>query len=109
MRRAALVLALLAGCGAFPELADHPCPDGGTVHTYASFGERFFAVRCNHCHGGVDAHSSRAFLTVELIRAQRDRIYANATQDNPPMPPGPGDPPEEERAKLAEWLACGAP
>jgi hypothetical protein len=38
-----------------------------------------------------------------------DRIFARAAGDNTSMPPGPDDPPEAERAMLAEWLACGAP
>ncbi len=110
MKRLLLLgLLLLTACGQFPELDETPCPDGGTQHTYASFGKTFFSTWCVECHGGHHGHSSRAFNTLELIRAGKSRIFANATGSNAPMPPGPGEPSAAERAQLAEWLTCGAP
>jgi len=103
-----LLAAVLVGCNA-ETLDDHPCPPGGTTLTYENFGRQFFDLNCVYCHGGANAYSSRSFTTVESIRASRDRIYVNAAGDNTTMPPGPYDPPLEERNKLAEWLACGAP
>ncbi len=112
MRRAiAIAFALgvaLAGCGV-EDIDDHPCPPGGTTLTYQNFGYGFFASHCIHCHGGPNGYSSRAFTTHASIRDDRARIFANSVGENPPMPPGPDDPSEDERRKLAEWLACGAP
>ena len=87
----------------------HPCPPGGTTLTYDTFGKGFVDAYCVRCHGGPNGYSSRAFTTVESIRASRERIYANAAAGNTSMPPGPDDPPKAERDKLADWLACGAP
>jgi hypothetical protein len=106
MKRLLLLASLGLACG--PSLADHPCPPEGTSLTYENFGRGFFEAHCTHCHGGAHGHSSRSFHSVELVRAQKERIFANATGENPPMPPGPDDPGIDERAKLAEWLACGA-
>jgi hypothetical protein len=100
--------ALLFGCSSAEKIEDHPCPQGSTL-TYANFGQEFFAAYCVRCHGGPGGYSSRAFTTVESIRASKDRIYVNAAGDNVTMPPGPDDPSEDERKKLADWLACGAP
>lgn len=109
-RRWLLAFALLAhGCVAAGELADHPCPPGGTTLRYTTFGRDFMARWCVHCHGGANGYSSRALNTQEAVQASRARIFVTATTDNPSMPPGPADPPPAERAKLAEWLACGAP
>ena len=45
----------------------------------------------------------------EQAHVSRERIFLRSAADNTTMPPGPDDPPIEERAKLAEWIACGAP
>lgn len=107
MRRFLFVALLLTNCSS-PKLEDHPCPPGNTL-TYQNFGQDYFQSYCVRCHGGPNGYSSRAFTTVESIRADRERIFTNATGDNPPMPPGPDDPPEKLRQDLANWLACGAP
>ena len=106
MRRFLLV-ALLFGCSSPPAIEDHPCPPGNTL-TYENFGKDFFESYCVRCHGGPNGYSSRALNTLESVRASRERIFANSTGDNPPMPPGPDDPPEHLRQDLANWLACGA-
>jgi mono/diheme cytochrome c family protein len=98
----------MAGCHSDETIADRSCPPGGTTLTYESFGKPFFDRWCVQCHGAGNAYSSRSFTTVDTIRAQRDRIFVNAAGDNTTMPPGPDDPPLDEREKLAEWLACGA-
>jgi hypothetical protein len=102
-------IASASGCSSYSKLEDHPCPPGGTKLTYDNFGKSFFEVWCSKCHGGANAYSSRSFTTVDSIRNNRDRIFVNAADDNTTMPPGPDDPPVEERHKLGEWLACGAP
>jgi mono/diheme cytochrome c family protein len=109
---AALLCALSAtggGCSGADEISEATCPPGGTSLTYQNFGKPFFDGYCVRCHGGANAYSSRSFTTVESIRSQSDRIYANAAAGNTSMPPGPDDPTEAERDQLAEWLVCGAP
>ncbi len=109
----ALLGALAAGCA--PEtIDDHPCPPGGTSLTYESFGQEFLQTRCQTCHGAggserQGAPSSFDFGSRESARRTRARIFVRAAAGNTTMPPGPDDPPEAERAKLADWLACGAP
>jgi mono/diheme cytochrome c family protein len=108
-----LVLAL-AGCKAETSLEDYPCPPEGTKLTYETFGSEFLANNCQTCHGQSTgdrkgAPSGYDFGTLERARQYRSRIFARAAADNVTMPPGPDDPPVAERAKLAEWLACGAP
>ncbi|MBX3213749.1 MAG: c-type cytochrome [Labilithrix sp.] len=108
--------ALTLGASACKEttLEDRPCPPEGTTLTYESFGEGFMDAHCQSCHGAPTkdrkgAPSGYDFATVEDVRRWRSRIFSRAAADNTTMPPGPDDPPEGEREKLAEWLACGAP
>lgn len=105
----ALAALAAAGCSGADRIDDYACPSGGTTLTYDNFGKSFFERYCVGCHGGPNGYSSRSFTTVESIRQQRDRIFANAAAGNTSMPPGPDDPPPSERDQLAEWLACGAP
>lgn len=111
LRVAVLTLTFLAvaACSGADELADVSCPPGGTTLSYENFGEPFFTAYCVRCHGGANGYSSRSFTTVASIRAQKERIFANAAAGNTAMPPGPDDPSEQERDNLAEWLSCGAP
>jgi uncharacterized membrane protein len=93
---------------------DMSCPPAGTKLTYQNFGKTFIDSNCQICHGRDSADrngapSSFDFGTVDSIRAHKDRIFARAAADNTTMPPGPDDPPREDRDKLAEWLVCGAP
>jgi mono/diheme cytochrome c family protein len=90
------------------EMSDHPCPSTSTL-TYENFGQQFFQTWCVSCHGGPNGYSSRAFTDLDTIRAQAADIFRNAAEDNTTMPPGPNNPPQEDRYKLADWLACGAP
>lgn len=109
MKYAAWILSLLlVGCRA-QTLDDAACPPAGTELTYENFGAPFFSAWCNHCHGGTQGYSSRSFRSHDDVRGDRERIFVVAAGDNVSMPPGPDDPPEAERQKLAEWLACGAP
>jgi uncharacterized membrane protein len=109
-----LPLALVAGLHCGDVLEDQACPEGGTDLTYENFGQAFFTVHCSECHAAVimdrqGAPPAYVFDTHEQITAHMDRIFVRSAGDNASMPPGPDDPPEEERAALAEWLACGAP
>ncbi len=119
--RAALLTGLLAlsaalpSCGLFyTEIEDHPCPPGGTDLTYKNFGGSFINAYCQSCHGSTSEDRAGApgefiFDTPEQVARHKDRIFARSAAGNDSMPPGPDDPSLEEREKLAEWLACGAP
>lgn len=112
--RALAALLTLAACGKESTLEDASCPPGGTSLTYENFARPFLAERCQTCHGKSAAERGGApldydFGTLEQARRHKARIYARAAGDNTTMPPGPDDPPREERDRLAEWLACGAP
>lgn len=106
-------LAAATGCS-YETLDEAVCPPEGTELTYESFGRGFMERNCQGCHASFleirdGAPPSSTFDDVESIRDQAERIYARSAGANDSMPPGPDDPPEEERAMLAEWLACGAP
>ena len=104
----------LSGCGAFTELEDVSCPPEGTEITYDGFARGFFLKHCNTCHaaGAEDrrgAPITYVFDTYDQVYALRERVFLRAAADNITMPPGPDDPPQEERDQLAEWIACDAP
>ncbi len=115
--RRALALAALAGaaaCGSWTELSDVPCPPGGTTLRYASFAEGFMGAYCNRCHSAPEGDRNGAPLGIVLdtypgVYNLRERIFLRAAASNTTMPPGPDDPPQAERDRLAEWIACGAP
>jgi uncharacterized membrane protein len=108
-----LALLALASCG-YQTIDEATCPPEGTKLTYASVGQPFFARYCNFCHsaensGRQGAPDNYVFDTRTQILKHKDRIFARSAGDNDSMPPGPDDPPIEERDQLAEWLVCGAP
>ena len=111
----AFALAALLACGSgYTKLDEYPCPPGGTTLTYENFGRAFFANNCQVCHGQTSSARNGApsevdFGSLDSIHGLKDRIFARAALDNTSMPPGPDDPPAEERHELADWLACGAP
>lgn len=112
--KALLVWALLGAACGVDTLEETTCPPEGTTLTYTSFGQSFLSAHCQRCHGGAGparegAPAAYDFGTAEDARAWKERIYARSAANNTTMPPGPDDPSEEERTKLAEWLACGAP
>ncbi len=108
----ALALLCLLGCESPWDSAT--CADEGTDLTYESFGRGFIGAYCQSCHASNagdrrGAPTGISFDTHEDVVEWMDRIYDRSAGENVSMPPGPDDPPEAERQKLAEWLACGAP
>lgn len=110
------LFALILFVGACKEttIDDRTCPPEGTELTYATFGKPFMETHCQTCHGQPTHDRKGApggydFGSVDDVRVHKARIFSRAAADNTTMPPGPDDPPEAEREKLAEWLACGAP
>jgi hypothetical protein len=105
---------LIAACGSWTELEDVSCPPEGTDLTYDNFAVSFFASYCNRCHSvstedRKGAPLAYVFDTYDQVHVLRERIFLRSAADNDTMPPGPDDPPIDQRDKLAEWIACGAP
>lgn len=107
---------LLAAC-TDPAAPQGPDPDreacAQSTLTYQNFAAPFVITWCRGCHGGgqpvgmrQDAPLGVDFDTADQVRAAQSRILARATGEAPSMPPV-GGPSAEERALLAEWLACG--
>lgn len=112
VRAALLGLSLLA-CSPGATLDEAECPPGGTTVTYAGFVAPFLDQNCQRCHAAAatDRHGAPdayTFDTEAEVRAHAERIYARAADENDSMPPGPDDPPLEDRLALGEWLACYA-
>ena len=109
-----LALALSACLPSDAETLDmESCPPDSEL-TWDNFGGAFLASHCQRCHASDaedrnGAPTSYTFDSADQVRELSERIFVRAAGDNTSMPPGPDDPPAEERELLAEWLACGAP
>lgn len=113
-----LIYILLLGCGTDIAPVDEAgVPDEvcETELTYQNFGEPFMLDWCRGCHSAglpvdmrQDAPLDANFEQLAEIRARSALIIQRATGSMPTMPPAAG-PSDQERAMLAEWLACGAP
>jgi len=105
----------LSACSLFyTEIEDYSCPPAGTTLTYDNFGASFMNTHCQWCHGStvkdrLGAPGEFIFDSHDQVVQHKDRIFVRSAAENDSMPPGPDDPSEDERNKLAEWLACGAP
>lgn len=137
LRGRALLLAICAlpflmahgdgGCGGCSSEEDEifgpptqtACPEISTL-TYGTFGEQFMTQYCTRCHSsqlkGADRNGAPEFHdydTVGGVRSVADHIDQTAASGpaatNTSMPIGAPQPTDEERRKLAEWIACGAP
>lgn len=95
------------------------CPEDSTL-SWLSFGKEFMESYCTRCHStgltGAErkgAPNDHNFDTPALVRLELEHIdqAAAAGPDaiNTEMPIGAPTPTEDERRKLGEWLACGAP
>lgn len=120
-----LVLVLVAACGTEyqpPGGDDDPPGDAGVTArecetsylSYGNFAAAFSADWCRGCHGAAVPETMRQkaplgvdFDDLAALRHWAERISVRATGDAPTMPPA-GGPSAEERALLAEWIACGA-
>ncbi|KFE68994.1 hypothetical protein [Hyalangium minutum] len=87
-----------------------------------NFGTAFMQTYCLSCHSKSVTGTARAgatvgvdFDTLDEVRRQRAMIDTHAAAGpnatNKEMPPAsiPHQPTQEEREKLGQWLACGAP
>jgi uncharacterized membrane protein len=120
------------GCGGAEEAEAHhghahggastgaACPPSGAP-TAQDFGQAFLQDYCLSCHGASVSGPARGgapvdvnFDTLEDVRRWRESIDAHAAAGpratNTDMPPaGLPRPTDEERRRLGQWLACGAP
>ena len=100
--------------GPWTNLDERPCPQGSFL-TYENFGGPFMLSYCNTCHSSRLLADMRQgspidvnFDGIDDIREWAPIIWVRAADQNMNMPPV-GPPDDEERARLGEWLACGAP
>lgn len=100
--------------GPWASLEERPCPDDSFL-SFENFGAIHLLNYCTGCHSsGLPADQRQGapieidFDDLEDVRAHAPRIWARAGDHNVTMPPA-GGAPEDERALLGEWLACGAP
>jgi hypothetical protein len=107
VRIAALAAALAAACSGANSTGIEPvsCPPTGTTLTYLNFGEDMIATNC--ANAGCHDRKAPQLTTQAAIIANKDAIldeavYTDAMPENHDML-------LEDRRKLGEWLACGAP
>jgi uncharacterized membrane protein len=126
MHRGLLAL-LLIGCDEPTDVASIPsdavaasfidgrdCPPDSSL-TYANFGEALLLDHCTGCHGEAVDVGDRAGAPVDvdlttqtLVQEWLDRVYARSADDNTSMPVVDNMDPDD-RVRLGDWLACGAP
>jgi hypothetical protein len=91
------------------------CPPDSFLDA-TNFGVPFFTTWCTGCHSSDlvgDAERQMApseynFDSIDVIRTNLLHAYSTAADDHDDMPPA-GGPSPEDRERLGEWLACGAP
>jgi hypothetical protein len=109
----------LAGCETnSPDSLPSDCPPE-SVLTWDNFGEPFLLTWCTPCHSShlsgegdpnerQDAPIDSNFDTYSQYMDWDAEVWNRAAADNDSMPPA-GGPSPEDRAMLAEWIACGSP
>lgn len=108
-----------AGSGGFGPPTQAVCPPAQTL-TYAGFGRAFLDRYCQRCHASTVSGAARngapadhVFDGLIEIRGLAMHIEQKAGSGpagtNTSMPTTDPKPTQEERRKLSEWLACGAP
>jgi Sec-independent protein translocase protein TatA len=100
------------------------CPPDNTL-TWRSFGGGFLLTWCTGCHSShlaadarQDAPTDINFDTHAAFKPHASLVYERAVLEahafirdpntGSPMPPA-GLPPESDRQRLTQWIACGAP
>lgn len=74
--------------------------------TYETFAEEFFSDYCVSCHGGSAPRAGLRLETLAQVQARKAGIKTQVTSGN--MPQGNKKPTADERAKLGQWIDCGA-
>jgi cytochrome c5 len=113
------------GCGGggaeeiFGPPTQSTCPTGSTL-TFANFGQTFMTNYCTRCHsselsgaarnGAPKFHDYETLSGVKSVSDHIDQTSASGpAATNNAMPPSGPFPTDDERKKLGEWIACGAP
>lgn len=97
------------GCEDEGSATGSTCPPTQTL-TYANFGKPFMDKYCVSCHSGDEAPNLSSQANVQAHREAVDKAAAaGPSAANSYMPEGGNKPSDDERKKLGEWLACGAP
>jgi mono/diheme cytochrome c family protein len=116
MSRSSLILAfsvagLLAACGQSGQSGQatgSTCPADSAL-SYENFGQAFIQSNCLACHASREQPTLTSLSAVQAHIGEIDQAAAagpNAT--NTTMPEG-ASVSTEDRTRLGEWLACGAP
>lgn len=106
-----LMLAVLflsaIGCGG-SGASGAACPTNSTL-TYDNFGRAFFASYCDRCHANGIRPTINNQAAIQAQRTAIDLVAASGPDNtNTSMPESGTAPSTADRAKLGEWLACGA-
>jgi hypothetical protein len=104
----AVALGITAGCKSEGKATGSTCPPGSTL-TYASFGQAFMDAHCTSCHSGKEDPSLTTQAQIKSNIAAIDRTSAAGPSATNTLMPEDADVSVEDRKKLGEWLACGAP
>lgn len=98
----------------WPSFDERECPED-SILTWENFGGPYVLSYCTTCHHSALPADERQLApvginleSVDLVRAQAERVWIRGADQNATMPPV-GAPSADDRALLGEWLACGAP
>lgn len=101
---------LLTGCGEDEGTpTGSTCPSEGSALTYDTFGQDFIATNCLACHSGQEQPTLTSQAAIQQNADLIDRMAASGPSATNTLMPENASVSTEERKKLGEWLACGAP
>jgi hypothetical protein len=83
------------------------CPQGSTI-TYANFGQTFIQDNCLGCHTNREPLLTTQ-ANVQAAKTEIDKVAAAGPNATNTIMPQDHAVPSDQRTKLGEWLACGAP
>ncbi len=113
-------LGLIVGCDegvggqASEAFEARECPPDSLL-TYENFGEQLMLDHCTGCHGDAVAQGDRQGAPVDVnltthaqVHDWLELVYERSADDNTSMPVVDNMDPDD-RYRLGDWLACGAP
>jgi hypothetical protein len=111
------VLALvLASVGCHKATADCPapppvvCPEAGAPSFAGDVLPNVIVPVCQNCHAPGETEASIPFLTYQQIYGRIGTVFTDVFQQcNMPPSDAPVPLDDEQRQKLFDWYACGAP
>lgn len=84
------------------------CAPSSTL-TYESFGQGFMDKYCISCHAGKERPDLSSVAAIRRESAEIMSTTAAGPSGTNTNMPEDSEPTLDERTKLGEWLACGAP